>query len=564
MRKILFIMGMIAVLVSSCGQEEILKSQSADSSLPKVTAGFEENNSRTYIEQGKWLRWTAGDQISLFYGNTLNLPYTFDGETGDNAGTFSPGEEPIGTGNDLDCLYAVYPYDSKTKITEEGVITTTLPAEQNYAENSFGVGNNTMVAITESKDDTFLKFKNVGGYLKLLLYGKDVVVKSITLQGNNNEKIAGKAVVTSVYDGEPTVEMSDEATKTITLDCGDGIKLNENAENATAFWLVVPPTIFDNGFTINVTGIDGGDFTKLTSQRVKIERNTIQPMDAIEVKLIPYVTFSASEEQIFSMHDITSDCDLEYSLDAINLSKIESVYDKVAFGGKNQLRLRGKNVKGTSRYSDMGAYFSTIKFENEVKVACTGDIRTLVDYENYWKDGVGNGAVFARLFYDCTSLTSAPKLPITTLGTSCYNEMFSGCTNLVEAPELPATTLADYCYHAMFNRCFSLTSVPELLATELAKNCYSFMFAGCTSLTEAPQLPAVTLAENCYNGMFSECEKLNKVTMLATNIKASDCLLEWLYGVSSTGTFTKAASMTTLPEGTSGIPTGWTVIDQQN
>ena len=90
------------------------------------------------------------------------------------------------------------------------------------------------------------------------------------------------------------------------------------------------------------------------------------------------------------------------------------------------------------------------------------------------------------------------------------------------------------------------------------------MFAGCTSLTEAPQLPAVRLAENCYNGMFSECEKLNKVTMLATNIKASDCLLEWLYGVSSTGTFTKAASMTTLPEGTSGIPTGWTVIDQQN
>ena len=50
--------------------------------------------------------------------------------------------------------------------------------------------------------------------------------------------------------------------------------------------------------------------------------------------------------------------------------------------------------------------------------------------------------------------------------------------------------------------------------------------------------------------------------MLATNISATDCLKDWVKGVPATGTFTKAASMTTLPTGDSGIPAGWTVVNQ--
>ena len=49
--------------------------------------------------------------------------------------------------------------------------------------------------------------------------------------------------------------------------------------------------------------------------------------------------------------------------------------------------------------------------------------------------------------------------------------------------------------------------------------------------------------------------------MLATDISATGCLTDWVSGVSSTGTFTKAASMTALPTGNSGIPSGWTVVD---
>lgn len=42
---------------------------------------------------------------------------------------------------------------------------------------------------------------------------------------------------------------------------------------------------------------------------------------------------------------------------------------------------------------------------------------------------------------------------------NCYSSMFSGCTSLTTAPELPATTLASGCYYGMFYNCRNLTSI---------------------------------------------------------------------------------------------------------
>jgi hypothetical protein len=113
--------------------------------------------------------------------------------------------------------------------------------------------------------------------------------------------------------------------------------------------------------------------------------------------------------------------------------------------------------------------------------------------------------------------------------------MFDGCTSLVTAPELPATTLADYCYQQMFYN--------------------------CTSLTTAPELPATTLADSCYQSMFSGCSKLNYIKMLATDISAINCLYSWVKNVASNGTFVKNPDMNSLPTGVSGIPSGWTVVN---
>lgn len=122
----------------------------------------------------------------------------------------------------------------------------------------------------------------------------------------------------------------------------------------------------------------------------------------------------------------------------------------------------------------------------------------------------GKDSAFSGLFRGCTTIVDVSEsfLPATTLANSCYFGMFYDCTSLTTAPELPATTLTGQCYQDMFYRCSSLTTAPELPATKLAGSCYQTMFAYCTSLTDAPELPATTLASDCYSYMFNNTNVL--------------------------------------------------------
>jgi hypothetical protein len=113
----------------------------------------------------------------------------------------------------------------------------------------------------------------------------------------------------------------------------------------------------------------------------------------------------------------------------------------------------------------------------------------------------------------------------------------------------------------MFRKCTSLTTTPVLPATTLEDNCYSGMFRECTGLTTAPVLPATTLVSACYYQMFRDCTHLNYIKCLATNISAESCLTNWVRSVNSTGTFVKNPNMSSWTTGNNGIPIGWTVVD---
>lgn len=262
----------------------------------------------------------------------------------------------------------------------------------------------------------------------------------------------------------------------------------------------------------------------------------------------PYVTFSAPAEQTFKMvcyggYKISN---LQYSVNFGDWKEVKA-NEGVTFGGqKGGLRLRGKNLKGTADSNDTRIY-STITFtfdkdkENNVNtnvmVACTGDIRTLLDYDHYETVSTSE-ARFVKLFNNCQALTSAPKLPATDIASDCYNSMFYYCRYLKNAPELPATILKDQCYQNMFYACVSLTSAPKLPATKLAFNCYANMFSYCYSLKEAPELPATTLAWQCYQDMFTNCS-FSKAPKLPAEIMKTNCYA---------GMFTRCTNLTEAPE----------------
>ena len=276
---------MLLMLVAmACAKfEEPANSKITVDAPDTLYAEFDDEDTRTYLEQEKYLRWTAGDEISYFLV-TSNVRYRFKGETGANSGSFEKITSGTTSGSALANCYAVYPYAEDTSINSDGVISFTLPAIQYYQENSFGLGANTMVAVTANAEDKILRFKNACGYLKLKLYADNATVKSIELKGNNGEKLAGAATIRAFYGGEPTVTMADNATATLTMDCGDGVALGKDKDSATQFWLVLPATTFEKGLTITVTDTAGNEFVKSTTKSVAIERNMIQPMAALKAE----------------------------------------------------------------------------------------------------------------------------------------------------------------------------------------------------------------------------------------------------------------------------------------
>ena len=293
---------MLIVAVACAEYDEPTISKITVDAPDMLYVAFEEEETRTYVENERYQCWNSDDEIS-FFPVTYNVRYRFTGETGAKDGAFEKITTEAVTGSALNSCYGVYPYRQTTTISSSGIINYEMPAEQHYAENSFGVGANSMVAVTSDKNANTLHFKNICGYLKLKFYGDDVTVKSIELKGNNNEKLAGAATIRAIVGDIPTVTMTNNATQSITLNCGDGVLLGKDKEHATQFWFALPVTTFENGITITVTDTEGNKFTKTTSKSIAIERNLVQPMAALEVAMAKAPAKPANNEIWYTTSD---------------------------------------------------------------------------------------------------------------------------------------------------------------------------------------------------------------------------------------------------------------------
>lgn len=141
------------------------------------------------------------------------------------------------------------------------------------------------------------------------------------------------------------------------------------------------------------------------------------------------------------------------------------------------------------------------------------------------------------------------------------NQYLLDASNLV----IPFTTLRQDGLSWMFANCNNLVHGPKDIPFNgvLPLGCCWRLFYRCSSLVETPIMRFTSMSgtQNFYEG-FRYCTSLQKVTCLLTTYPSGyAALTNWLANVPSTGTFYKAPSMTGWPSGSSGIPTGWTVVD---
>ena len=459
--------------------------------------------------------WKTGDDFKI---NVNGNDYTF---------TYTENDE-------FECTDPNFP----ETFTAAGTATATYPAtapadykeQQGTLEGAADFITMTATLDVEARQSTSnleLKFKHNTAVVKLNLSNEDFAGKSVTSIGLK----AG---------GTPVVTASEALT-------GD-------ADGSVTAYLVIPSASFAmTGITIHATCNGNSYSASLSDKTLQAGKlyNVNKQMTAAPTDDSACITFGCVGNEQLGLQmgpnvRTALSGKLEYSVGGGEWKAIESsdfdTYNTfwISFGGSlGDLRLRGKSSLGTAISA---AEMTRICFwEENNDVTCTGDIRTLIDWENYETVSTSD-ARFCALFVDCDILISAPDLPATELASYCYEGMFQNCTNLVDGPdELPATHLPESCYAYMFSRCYKLEEVPKmptttqvtveeyccslmfyecqsivtgpsvLPATILAIGCYQDMFNGCVKLTTAPALPATTLADYCYDRMFCDCTSLDNI-----------------------------------------------------
>ena len=257
----------ILLMLVGCTESSIEDNSVIATGSEEFYATMEGADSRTYVDGQIRMRWHADDRITIFKKETYNREFKFAGKTGANAGGFKQVsvDDDFYFGYPVNANYAVYPHSTDTELDEtDCFFTLTMPAEQNYAENTFGMNANTMVAVSETGN---LMFKNVGCYLRVRLYGENTTISSVTLTTKGDEAIAGEAKVTPSMEGNPTCEMTGTG-KSIRLICETPVAISSNVDAPTDFWIVVPPVTLADGFSVMVKdAICRESFLKISIKR---------------------------------------------------------------------------------------------------------------------------------------------------------------------------------------------------------------------------------------------------------------------------------------------------------
>ena len=523
MKKILLLSIGIALSVA-CQQETTPESpvQKTDEEFSSSLESFD-SPTKTSMTEDNSIVWTKGDQIAIFQGATVADTYQVKDQCdGTASGIFtlvSDNSEVNGefsSGMEIPANIAVYPYSeglgcSSATVTDGGISATSytisgfqFPSVQQYQANSFPQESFAMVAVTSSMSDHNLRFRNVNGALKLQLRGK-CVVKSIKLEGNDNEKLAGASSITA-YPGTtvPSIKFSAEATGSITLDCGDGVQLDPAVP--TIFIISVPPTVFSKGFTVTVVDTEGTEMPVRASVSNEIKRSSILKMPVVTVQVVSAETENivfedeVMKELCVKAFDTNGDGELSYTEAAAVTDLSKMTLTRRTFKTFNEFQYF------TSVKTVPSSYFSTIGSLREITFPKS--ITTIGD--SAFKDCINLNAVVmsegveninGEAFSGCTKMTSI-YLPesVTIVGTGA----FRGCSSLtsISIPE-SVTSIDDYAFEV----CTSLTSIniPESVTT-----IGDYAFQNCSSLTSITILEGVT---TIGSSAFKGCSNLTSINI---------------------------------------------------
>ena len=251
--KALAEISLMALALASCAKEQqsealvVLSGQELT-----ITATIGDPETRTERASDGAVLWSPGDQISLFYGSGTAGGSCFTAQNAETAkvANFTGTIGVITGGNDVSVedtyFWATYPYNA-TASCDGTSVTTVLPSEQVATPDTFA--DDLFPSIGRSQGLN-MAFYNICGGLKFTV--SEEGIRSVTLQGNNGEILAGTLTVAFDDTARPVVQNIGEGSEIITVSAPVG----ETFEVGRAYYIVLVPTVFEKGFTLTFKNAD--------------------------------------------------------------------------------------------------------------------------------------------------------------------------------------------------------------------------------------------------------------------------------------------------------------------
>ena len=448
--------------------------------------------------------WQAGDAIQI-NGNTSTSVSISQSNAGSASFMFEGAQFSVP-------YYAAYPAATAGSFTE-GSYTVTLPAVQTYAgSDRFAPEAALMLGYAETAGT--VTFRHAMSYIRLTLTGNGAPVKSVTVESNNQEALAGSFTATCT-EGVWTLAQAEGSAFTVTLDCGaQGAAIGEK------MLIAVPAGTYAEGLTIVIKNTD-------SQYQVKKATNP----------------FTAEAGGIYDMSFEFASSGTVVEGDICTVSDWNAFAKKIAegdtFKGKTITLRNNLSVDTYFEYAQ-GTFEGTFDGNGKAMTA-NGNIWPL--FATVGADGVVKNLTMNGKFTEFANTGEAGNATIAKINCGLIQDV----TNYSDATGISVTTgvvFASICGQngGTLERCKNYGDISVTYASSGNNALYGGgLCALGHTVSGPPTATALNVNDTCSPGQFIDCENHGNITVTATNGKpvrqgfGGICGLVYLNGVKFNG-----------------------------
>lgn len=259
MRK--YITFITILLAISCSKEKEQETNEPIDNQIVFSARCEQpTNTKTILQSDGSVFWEPGDRIKVYSGTTEGV-FTSSINSASSNSTFAgdfESEEDI-----ENSFWAVYPASRSVSHTGSS-LRVTIPSIQTALIGSF---DRTACISVAKSDNTSLQFYNVCGGIKFTITHEGV--RSVTIRGNNEEKISGIVDVDFDGNGKPVVSNIVKGTTSVTINS----PLPTGFEVGKTYCAMMIPLSFEKGLSICFDAAGEEKSRRWTDRTVTIKRS---------------------------------------------------------------------------------------------------------------------------------------------------------------------------------------------------------------------------------------------------------------------------------------------------